>query len=58
VPKSILEKERIQAFDASVEFIKSVHKKYGFDIKAYEMPQWQKDRIDPRGTNAMYDSFI
>jgi hypothetical protein len=32
VPKAVLEKERIDAFEASVLFIKEVHRKNGFDI--------------------------
>lgn len=32
VPKAILEEERMEAFDASIEFIKGVHRRYGFDI--------------------------
>ncbi|KAJ4303668.1 hypothetical protein N0V90_002569 [Kalmusia sp. IMI 367209] len=32
LPKSILEKERMEAFDTAVDFIKRVHRKYGFDV--------------------------
>lgn len=32
VPSFILEKERMEAFDAGVTFIKNVHRRLGFDI--------------------------
>lgn len=31
VPSAVLEEERVQAFEAGLEFIKRVHRKHGFD---------------------------
>ncbi|KAH7354584.1 Alpha/Beta hydrolase protein [Pyrenochaeta sp. MPI-SDFR-AT-0127] len=33
LPKSILEKERLEVFARSIEFIKVVHRKHGFDLE-------------------------
>ncbi|KAL1595226.1 hypothetical protein SLS60_009914 [Paraconiothyrium brasiliense] len=35
VPKCVLEKERMEAFDMAVDFIRRVHRKHGFEISEY-----------------------